>query len=134
MLGSDEPMDARRALRLCGWCSATIARGSRPATYGICGGCYERLARNATRAAWFDGEGASPPTGTLRRRGTTPDELLWELQKNHGTWSCELWDHGPHGVEARILRNGHLVIGCQFDTKALAVQWAELERRDLEGA
>jgi hypothetical protein len=133
MKGSAASMDAPLALRLCGWCSATIARGSRPATYGICGGCYERLARNATRAAWFDGERTLPPTGTLRRRGRTPDELLWEVQKNQGTWSCELWDHGDHGVEARILRNGHWVIGCQFDTKALAVQWAEQERRDLGG-
>jgi hypothetical protein len=123
-------MNPRLTLRLCGWCSATIARGIGPATYGICGSCYERLARNATRAAWFDAESASSATVTRRWR-RTPDELLWKLEKNHGTWSCELWDHGARGVEVRILRNGRWVIGCQFDTKALAVQWAELERRDL---
>jgi hypothetical protein len=55
-------------------------------------------------------------------------EPLWSLRVNHVTWSCELRYHGEWGVEAQILRDGDLVIGRRFDTRALAVQWAELER------
>ena len=78
-----------------GWCSATIAPGSRPATYGICAGCYKRLATNATRPAWFDGDRASSPTDTLPRRGWTADELLWEPQsmESRGRASCGITAH-----------------------------------------
>src|SRR5258705_13677661 len=34
--------------------------------------------------------------------------------------------------EAQIYRDGEITIGRRFDTKALAVQWANLERADLE--
>ena len=39
--------------------------------------------------------------------------------------------HGEFGVEAQILRDGQLFAGRRFDTRALAVQWAELERQAL---
>jgi len=35
-------------------------------------------------------------------------------------------------VEAQILKDGELVIGKRFDTRAQAVQWADLVRGDLE--
>jgi len=42
---------------------------------------------------------------------------------------CELRDHGePYGVEAQLLEGGELLIGRRFETWALAVQWAEVER------
>jgi hypothetical protein len=47
-------------------------------------------------------------------------------------WDAELCYHGEYGVEAQILRQGELVIGRRFDTRALAAQWAEEERRLLE--
>jgi hypothetical protein len=42
---------------------------------------------------------------------------------------CELRYQGAWGVEAQILRDGELVIGRRFDTKSLAVQWAEQEQQ-----
>jgi hypothetical protein len=54
------------------------------------------------------------------------------MRVKHVTWSCELRTHGEHGVEAQILRDGDLVIGRTFIMRALAVQWAELERTAIE--
>ena len=45
--------------------------------------------------------------------------------------TCELRDHGGFGVEAQVLKDGELVIGKLFDTRAQAVQWADLVRGDL---
>ena len=39
--------------------------------------------------------------------------------------------HGEYGVEALFLRDGELFYGRRFDTRALAVQWAEQERDAL---
>jgi hypothetical protein len=61
-----------------------------------------------------------------------PGEPLWELRKDHHTYACELRYHGEWGVEAQIFKDGDLLIGRRFDTRELAVQWAELERQDLE--
>jgi len=61
-----------------------------------------------------------------------PGQLLWEFRKDHVTYSCELRYHGEWGVEAQILRDGDLCMRWRFNTRALAVQWAEGERRDIE--
>jgi hypothetical protein len=67
------------------------------------------------------------------QRQPRPGDLLWEFRRaDHHTFSCELRYHGEFGVEAQFLRDGDLLIGRRFDTKALAVQWANLERQDLE--
>jgi hypothetical protein len=58
-----------------------------------------------------------------------PGEPLWELRVNHVTWSCELRYQGEYGVEMQIFRDGEFFAGRRFDTRALAVQWAELERQ-----
>lgn len=52
----------------------------------------------------------------------------------NGTHSvtCELRGHGEYGWEAQLLRDGELFVGRRFDTHALAVQWADLERQALE--
>jgi hypothetical protein len=39
---------------------------------------------------------------------------------------------GEWGVEAQFYRNEEFLIGRRFDTRALAVQWAELEREAIE--
>jgi hypothetical protein len=44
---------------------------------------------------------------------------------------CELRDHGAYGVEAQFFQNGEFSRGRRFDTRALAVQWAEEERKAL---
>jgi hypothetical protein len=69
-----------------------------------------------------------PPLPRQPRAG----ESLWEFRKDHHTWSAELRYHGEWGVEAQILRDGDLVIGRRFDTKALAVQWADEERKAIQ--
>ena len=58
-------------------------------------------------------------------------ELLWEISRAAHVHTCELRDHGGF-VEAEILKDGDLGIGKRFDTRAQAVQWAELVRGDIE--
>ncbi len=50
-----------------------------------------------------------------------------------GDSDSELRYHGEFGVEAQFCRDGELVIGRRFDTKALAVQWTEQERGAIGG-
>jgi hypothetical protein len=40
--------------------------------------------------------------------------------------------HGEWGVEAQFLKNEELLIGRRFDTRELAVRWAEETRQSLE--
>lgn len=60
-----------------------------------------------------------------------PAEPLWTSRKGDRQMSCELRYHGEFGVEAQILKDGELLIGRRFDTRALAVQWAEEERKTI---
>ena len=64
---------------------------------------------------------------TLRVR-PRPAEPLWELRRNHITYSCDLHYHGEWGVEAQILYDGNRFVSWRFQTRALAVEWAEAER------
>jgi len=42
-------------------------------------------------------------------------EHIWELRKDHVTWSCDLRFHGEsYGWEAMILRNGELFVSKRF--------------------
>jgi hypothetical protein len=61
------------------------------------------------------------------RPGTGPREALWAIRVKHTTWSAELRYHPEWGVEAQILRDGDLVIGRRFDTKARAVDGGRAE-------
>jgi hypothetical protein len=40
-------------------------------------------------------------------------------------------DHGEFDVEAQILKDGNLTMGRRFESRKMAIQWAELERRSL---
>jgi hypothetical protein len=62
-----------------------------------------------------------------------PVELLFEFvrESDHAQFSCDLRYHGEYGVEAQFLKGGDLLIGRRFRTRALAVQWAEEERKAL---
>jgi hypothetical protein len=57
-------------------------------------------------------------------------EPLWELRKNHHTYSCELKFRNEWG----ILRDDELIMGRRFDTRAQAVQWAEEEPKFREAS
>lgn len=76
----------------------------------------------------FFSPNAKPPQPSVPR----PAEPPWSVRKEDATWTAELRYHGEWGVEAQIFKQGELVIGRQFETWALAVQWAGEERRVLE--
>jgi hypothetical protein len=53
-------------------------------------------------------------------------ERLWEIRKDHVTWSCDLRFHGEsHGWESMILRDGKLAISQRFLLRESAIRWAE---------
>ena len=66
-------------------------------------------------------------------RKQRPGEPLWSVRVNGATWEAELRYHGEYGVEAQIFKQGEFLIGRRFDTRELAIQWAKLERAELEG-
>jgi hypothetical protein len=70
----------------------------------------------------------------LSRSVPRPAEEMWSFRKDGVTWEAELRYHGEYGVEAQILRQGELVIGRRFDTRALAVRWADQERSAIEAS
>lgn len=67
-----------------------------------------------------------------RRTNVQPGERLWEFRKGLVAWSAELRDRGEYGVEAQILRDGDLVYGQRFMTRADAIAEAEECRRRIE--
>jgi hypothetical protein len=72
-----------------------------------------------------------PPPDRQRR----PGELLLEFRRASDStpMSCELRFNGEsYGWEAQFFERGELIYSRgRFVTRALAVQWAELERRAL---
>jgi hypothetical protein len=73
-----------------------------------------------------------PPPPWVPRPGDTLWEFLWELRKNHHTYSCDLRYQGEEGVEAQVLRDGERMTGRLCTTRAQAVEWAEQERQQHE--
>jgi hypothetical protein len=70
------------------------------------------------------------PQPHYRPQSTEP---LWELRKDHVTWSGELRFQGEsYEWEAMILREGELSISQRFVMKEHAIQWAESERANIE--
>jgi hypothetical protein len=45
---------------------------------------------------------------------------------------CELRGHGEYGWETQFLEQGELVFGRRFDLRPQALQWTDLERRELD--
>ena len=77
---------------------------------------------------YFPGNVRQPPR-------STPGEPLFEftVERDHARWLCELRDDGPHhGVEVQFVQNDELRYRRRFKTRALAVQWAEDERKAIE--
>ena len=61
-------------------------------------------------------------------------ERLWEIRKDHATWSADLRFHGEsYGWEAMILRDGDLVISQRFALKAIAVEWGRTRKSRHRG-
>jgi hypothetical protein len=79
----------------------------------------------------FYAPGRNPPPP----RQPQPGEILFEFvrESDHEHFRCELRTHGGEwGVEAQFWINDELLIGRRFDTRALAVQWATVEREYIE--
>jgi hypothetical protein len=79
----------------------------------------------------FYARGRKPPPP----RQPQPGEILFEFvrESDHEHFRCELRTHGGEwGVEAQFFVRGDLFIARRFDTRALAVQWATIERKHIE--
>ena len=71
----------------------------------------------------------APPPSKAKPR---PGELIWTLKNGSRVASCELRYHGEYGVETQFFRDGDFIAGRRFDLRGQALQWAQLERQDLE--
>ena len=68
-------------------------------------------------------------------RQPRPGEPLFVFVRasDEAPMSCELRFHGEsYGWEAQFYERGELLVGRRFVTRALAVEWAEEERKALE--
>lgn len=78
-----------------------------------------------------------PNRPPLPPRQPKPGEVLFEFVRasDRAPMSCELRFNGESfGWEAQFLERGELLMSRGgFVTRALAVQWAELERRYIAG-
>jgi hypothetical protein len=54
------------------------------------------------------------------------------VEGSHDRFDCELRYSGVCGVETQFFRDGEFVAGRRFGTRALAVWWAEEERKVIE--
>jgi hypothetical protein len=69
---------------------------------------------------------ARPPQSLERQR-----KPLWTFLKNEHVYTCELVVFGI-GSEARVLKDGDLLVARRFDQEWRTVQWAEEERKFIE--
>jgi hypothetical protein len=69
-----------------------------------------------------------PDTGMgfrpTKRGPSTDDEHLWAIEKNSRQLACELRDDGAAGVELQVSRDGELLYGQRWATRALALKKA----------
>ena len=73
------------------------------------------------------------PSDLPRPEGAAPErEALWTLHRDRQWILCELRYHGEYGVEYRLFQNDQFYRGKGFSTRMLAVQAAEIVRRQLE--
>jgi hypothetical protein len=73
------------------------------------------------------------PNYTPQIRQPRAGELLYEFMRaDNVSVRVELRDHGSYGVEAQIYLRGDFRLGRRFQTRALAVEWAEAARPELE--
>jgi hypothetical protein len=61
-----------------------------------------------------------------------PPELLFALLRDQDWFSCELRYKGAWSVEALFFRNDQPFVDHRFDTRELALNWAEIVRTVIE--
>jgi hypothetical protein len=59
-------------------------------------------------------------------------ERLFEFLRGLDRIVCELCDDGPDGVNVQFFQNDKFSRSRRFGTRALAIQWAEEERKTIE--
>jgi hypothetical protein len=64
-------------------------------------------------------------------RQPQPEVRLFEFLHGHDRYLVELRDHGAYDVEAQFWQNEEFWYSRRFETRALAIQWAEEERNFL---
>jgi hypothetical protein len=85
-----------------------------------------------------DADEPEPPafyTPGLKRPAPKPEpgELLFTFRApDHRQVDCELRTHGEYGVEAQFFFDREFSRSRRFETRAMAVRWAEAERAALE--
>jgi hypothetical protein len=75
-------------------------------------------------------------------RQPVPGELLFEFLVGHNRWRVELRTHGEISVEAQFLQNEEFFCSRNFPAhldpartpRALAIAWAEEERKAIQGS
>jgi hypothetical protein len=65
------------------------------------------------------------PNRTTAPRQPRTGEHLWTVQKDGRQLACELRDDGGAGVEVLVSRNGELLYGRPWATRALALEEAD---------
>lgn len=70
--------------------------------------------------------------GPPRLRPPTPGERLFEFLHGQDRFCCELRDYAPYGIEAQVFQNEKFLHSRRFNTRALAVEWAEDQRTIIE--
>src|SRR5262249_42536381 len=67
-------------------------------------------------------------------RASQPGEGLFEFvrESDCAHLRCELRIYEGWGIETLFWMNGELLVARRFETRALAVQWAEFERKHIE--
>lgn len=73
----------------------------------------------------------APPDASASDIARSEPRVLWVEVRDGVTWSCELRDNGPHGIDARLLQDGRECVARCFPLCELAVMWAQLEREEL---
>jgi hypothetical protein len=65
------------------------------------------------------------PNRSAAARQPRVAEPLWAVQKEGRQLACELRDDGVLGVEVQVYRDGELLYGRRWPTRALALEKAE---------
>ena len=72
------------------------------------------------------------PGRRIPPRMSTPGIPLFSFRTaTHRQVECELRSHGEYGWEAQFFIDGAFSQSRRFDTRALAEQWAEVERQAI---
>jgi hypothetical protein len=65
------------------------------------------------------------PNRKVAPRQPRAGEHLWTVKKNGRQLACELRDDGAGGVELQVSRDGELLYGRRWATRALALEEAD---------